>query len=54
MLGGRVEFEEAVAAVLVVVKGGGRDHFGVQDHAFGEEAEQETEVSVDLVGVGGR
>jgi len=39
MLGGRVEFEEAVPAVLVVVQGGGCDHFCVEDHAFGEEAE---------------
>jgi len=46
MLGGRVEFEEAVPAVLVVVKGRARDHFCVEDHAFGEEAEQETEVSI--------
>jgi hypothetical protein len=39
ILGGGIKFEKAVSAVFVVVEGGGRDHFGVEDHAFRKEAE---------------
>jgi hypothetical protein len=46
VLGGGIKFEEAVPALLVVVKGGGRDHFSVEYHALREEAKQEAEVPV--------